>query len=126
MQSARVRLPREGEEMAVSADHIMALARAHGAGDESGFYSVALQMAASAARGLASLGVGGRLRPPRNLLSDGEVLPLLIIEFLFDKPLRGSGSDRRPVDHEGHADQPGDDLRLKCTDEDPEAPSALA
>jgi SpoVK/Ycf46/Vps4 family AAA+-type ATPase len=36
--------------MTASADHIKALVRAHAAGDESGFYSVALQMAASAAR----------------------------------------------------------------------------
>jgi SpoVK/Ycf46/Vps4 family AAA+-type ATPase len=36
--------------MAASADHIKALVRAHAAGDESGFYSIALQMAASAAR----------------------------------------------------------------------------
>ena len=32
--------------MTASADHIKALVRAHAAGDESGFYSVALQMAA--------------------------------------------------------------------------------
>ena len=36
--------------MTASADHIKALVRAHAAGDESGFYSVALQMAAGAAR----------------------------------------------------------------------------
>jgi SpoVK/Ycf46/Vps4 family AAA+-type ATPase len=36
--------------MTASADHIKALVRAHAAGDESGFYSVALQMAAQAAR----------------------------------------------------------------------------
>lgn len=36
--------------MAASADHIKALVRAHAAGDEASFYSVALQMAASAAR----------------------------------------------------------------------------
>ena len=36
--------------MTASADHIKALVRAHAAGDESGFYSIALQMAASAAR----------------------------------------------------------------------------
>ena len=36
--------------MAASADHIKALVRAHAAGDEANFYSVALQMAASAAR----------------------------------------------------------------------------
>ncbi len=36
--------------MAASADHIKALVRAHAAGDESGFYSIALQMAAGAAR----------------------------------------------------------------------------
>ena len=36
--------------MTASADHIKALVRAHAAGDESSFYSVALQMAASAAR----------------------------------------------------------------------------
>ena len=36
--------------MTASADHIKALIRAHAAGDESGFYSVALQMAAQAAR----------------------------------------------------------------------------
>ena len=36
--------------MTASADHIKALVRAHAAGDEPGFYSVALQMAASAAR----------------------------------------------------------------------------
>jgi len=43
-------LPTEGEEMTASADHIKALIRAHAAGDESSFYSVALQMAANAAR----------------------------------------------------------------------------
>jgi SpoVK/Ycf46/Vps4 family AAA+-type ATPase len=36
--------------MTASADHIKALVRAHAAGDEAGFYSIALQMAASAAR----------------------------------------------------------------------------
>jgi SpoVK/Ycf46/Vps4 family AAA+-type ATPase len=36
--------------MTASADHVKALVRAHAAGDESGFYSVALQMAAQAAR----------------------------------------------------------------------------
>lgn len=36
--------------MTASADHIKALVRAHAAGDEASFYSVALQMAASAAR----------------------------------------------------------------------------
>lgn len=36
--------------MTASADHIKALVRAHAAGDENGFYSVALQMAAQAAR----------------------------------------------------------------------------
>jgi SpoVK/Ycf46/Vps4 family AAA+-type ATPase len=36
--------------MTASADHIKALVRAHAAGDESGFYSIALQMAAGAAR----------------------------------------------------------------------------
>jgi SpoVK/Ycf46/Vps4 family AAA+-type ATPase len=36
--------------MTASADHIKALVRAHAAGDEGGFYSVALQMAAQAAR----------------------------------------------------------------------------
>jgi len=36
--------------MTASADHIKALVRAHAAGDEAGFYSVALQMAAGAAR----------------------------------------------------------------------------
>ena len=36
--------------MTASADHIKALVRAHAVGDESGFYSVALQMAAQAAR----------------------------------------------------------------------------
>jgi SpoVK/Ycf46/Vps4 family AAA+-type ATPase len=36
--------------MTASADHIKALVRAHAAGDEANFYSVALQMAASAAR----------------------------------------------------------------------------
>ena len=36
--------------MTASADHIKALVRAHATGDESGFYSVALQMAAQAAR----------------------------------------------------------------------------
>jgi SpoVK/Ycf46/Vps4 family AAA+-type ATPase len=36
--------------MTASADHIKALVRAHAAGDEIGFYSVALQMAAGAAR----------------------------------------------------------------------------
>lgn len=36
--------------MTASADHIKALVRAHAAGDETGFYSVALQMAAGAAR----------------------------------------------------------------------------
>lgn len=36
--------------MTASADHIKALVRAHVAGDEAGFYSVALQMAANAAR----------------------------------------------------------------------------
>jgi SpoVK/Ycf46/Vps4 family AAA+-type ATPase len=36
--------------MTTSADHIKALVRAHAAGDEASFYSVALQMAASAAR----------------------------------------------------------------------------
>ncbi len=36
--------------MTASADHIQALVRAHAAGDEASFYSVALQMAASAAR----------------------------------------------------------------------------
>ena len=36
--------------MTASADHIKALVRAHAARDESGFYSVALQMAAQAAR----------------------------------------------------------------------------
>ncbi len=36
--------------MTASADHIKALVRAHASGDEAGFYSVALQMAASAAR----------------------------------------------------------------------------
>lgn len=36
--------------MTASADHIKALVRAHAAGDETSFYSVALQMAASAAR----------------------------------------------------------------------------
>ena len=36
--------------MTASADHIKALVRAHAAGDEGGFYSVALQMAAGAAR----------------------------------------------------------------------------
>jgi SpoVK/Ycf46/Vps4 family AAA+-type ATPase len=36
--------------MTASADHIKALVRAHAVGDESGFYSIALQMAAQAAR----------------------------------------------------------------------------
>jgi SpoVK/Ycf46/Vps4 family AAA+-type ATPase len=36
--------------MTASADHIKALVKAHAAGDESGFYSVALQVAAQAAR----------------------------------------------------------------------------
>ena len=36
--------------MTASADHIKALVCGHAAGDESGFYSVALQMAAGAAR----------------------------------------------------------------------------
>src|SRR6185437_12326083 len=36
--------------MTASADHVKALVRAHAAGDENGFYSVALQMAAAAAR----------------------------------------------------------------------------
>lgn len=36
--------------MTASADHIKALVKAHASGDESGFYSVALQMAAQAAR----------------------------------------------------------------------------
>jgi hypothetical protein len=36
--------------MTASTDRIKALVRAHAAGDESGFYSVALQMAAQAAR----------------------------------------------------------------------------
>lgn len=36
--------------MTASADHIKALVRAHAAGDEAGFYSVVLQLAASAAR----------------------------------------------------------------------------
>jgi SpoVK/Ycf46/Vps4 family AAA+-type ATPase len=36
--------------VSVSADHITALVRAHAAEDESGFYSIALQVAASAAR----------------------------------------------------------------------------
>jgi hypothetical protein len=34
---------REEEDMTASADHIKALVRAHAAGDESGFYSVALR-----------------------------------------------------------------------------------
>ena len=42
--------------MTASADHIKALVRAHAAGDESGFYSIALQMAAGAARGVARTG----------------------------------------------------------------------
>ena len=45
-----VPLPSEGEDVTASADHIKALVRAHATGDESGFYSVALQMAAQAAR----------------------------------------------------------------------------
>ena len=36
--------------MTASADHVKALVRAHASGDESGFYSVALQLAAQAAR----------------------------------------------------------------------------
>jgi SpoVK/Ycf46/Vps4 family AAA+-type ATPase len=36
--------------MTASADHVKALLRAHASGDENGFYSVALQMAAQAAR----------------------------------------------------------------------------
>jgi SpoVK/Ycf46/Vps4 family AAA+-type ATPase len=36
--------------MSASADHVKALVRAHASGDESGFYSVALQLAARAAR----------------------------------------------------------------------------
>ncbi|ACZ00409.1 AAA family ATPase [Thermomonospora curvata] len=36
--------------LAASADHVKALVRAHAAGDEEGFYAVALQMAAKAAR----------------------------------------------------------------------------
>ena len=34
--------------MTASADHVKALVRAHASGDESGFYSVALQLAAQA------------------------------------------------------------------------------
>lgn len=36
--------------MIAPADHVMALVRAHAAGDEAGFYSVTLQIAAVAAR----------------------------------------------------------------------------
>ncbi len=36
--------------MAASADHLKALVQAHAAGDEESFYSVALQVAAKAAR----------------------------------------------------------------------------
>ena len=36
--------------MAASADHIKAMVRSHSSGDDEGFYSVALQVAAKAAR----------------------------------------------------------------------------
>lgn len=48
------------------------------------------------------------------------------VETRGDHPVRHTAYHRpsRPADHEP-ADQPGDDLRLNCTDEDSEAPSAL-
>ena len=44
LRQREIALPREGEEMTASADHVKALIRAHATGDESSFYSVALQM----------------------------------------------------------------------------------